>query len=49
MAENTDLIAKRAAYAALEAAIKLHIVRAEELAAEAQKLNDEIEHFNQPE
>lgn len=42
MADNIDIISKKAAFTALEAAIKMHILRAEELAAEAQKLNDEI-------
>lgn len=45
MTESTDLIAKRAAYAALEAAIKLHIERAEHLASEAQSLRTEIDDF----
>lgn len=43
MIENTDIISKRAAIAGLTAAIKMHIERAETLAAEVQKLTDEIE------
>jgi cell division protein FtsB len=42
MTESVDLISKRAAYAALSAAITLHVERAEKLAAEAQALGAEI-------
>lgn len=45
MTEDTDLISKKAAYTALEAAIRMHVLRAEELAAEAQKLQAEIEDY----
>lgn len=47
MAENTDLIAKRAAYAAVEAAITLHIERAEKLAVEGRALQAEIAELEQ--
>jgi len=43
MTESTDLIAKRAAYAALVSAITLHVERSEHLASEAQSLRTEIE------
>lgn len=43
MTESTDLIAKRAAYAGLVAAITLHVERSEQLASEAQSLRTEIE------
>ena len=49
MTESTDLIAKRAAYAALEAAITLHVERSEKLAVEALMLRDEIAGLEQKE